>query len=197
MSVRGYLLDRGRSRLLVDSSSRSRWACSLCALAEAEKAQQIGCSVRVVRLWGIVVPISARSRYVRAQDVGSMVWRSIDLVIGRWALNCRRHRWVMVAMHLGMRVAHSIVRRVLRVRREHAGLVRLGRALMRMLMGMLLRMLLVILLGIRHNSIVGRRTGTNRGQQGLDIIRGGHFCRASYTDDLQNESHSSSRKLLR
>jgi hypothetical protein len=94
---------------------------------------------------------------------------------------------MVITMQLGMGEALAIVRLllvmlgVLRVRREHALRVGLVVRLLRLLRPLVMRILLQ--LGIRW-----RRSRPNAGQQGLEIVGGGHFCRAPWmTGDLRTK----------
>jgi hypothetical protein len=103
---------------------------------------------------------------------------------------------MVITVQLGMGEALTIVRLllvmlgvlgvlgVLRVWREHALrvglLVRLLR-LLRLLRPLVMRVLLKL-------SIRWRRSRPNAGQQGLEIVGGGHFCRAPWmTGDLRTK----------
>lgn len=75
---------------------------------------------------------------------------------------------MVIVMRLGMGVAMSVVGLLLllhRMRREHARLV-----------GLLLRALLLVVVLTR--SIRWRGTRPNAGQESLEIVWRGHFCRA-------------------
>jgi hypothetical protein len=105
----------------------------------------------------------------------------------RWGIHRRRtvdsrgDRGMVIPVQLGMREALTIVwlLLLLGVRREHA--LRVG-LLVRLLRPLIVRVLLA-------RGIGWRRPGANASQQGLEIVRGGHFCRAPWvTGDLRTKA---------
>lgn len=90
-------------------------------------------------------------------------------------------------MRLGMGVTMSVVGLLLllhRMRREHARLV-----------GLLLRALLLVVVLVR--SVRRRGTRPNAGQESLEIVWRGHFCRAPRREatTARNPSSASSQEL--
>ena len=99
-------------------------------------------------------------------------------------MNGRGNRRMVITVQMGMGEALAIVRLLLvlllGMRREHAR--RVGRLLVRLLGPLVVRILLT-------RNIRWRRPRANAGQQGLEIIRGGHFCRAPWiTGDLRTKT---------
>ena len=167
-------MNGGRLRLL-SGDGWGRLRSNAGPLAESQQVEQarstilIALLARRLRRVLLLLPLSTRGRHIRAQDVRAMMRRGVrrQRAVGR-----RGNGGMVIAVQLGMGIALAIVGRVLGVRWEHA--LRVG-----LLVGLL--GLLIVRISLTRD-IRRRGPRANAGQQGLEIVGGGHFCLTPQND---------------